>query len=207
MANQQEFLDGVTVTSLTGVGGSSACREFLKLAPEYDHVSGSIIMTRMRPVGMSKKDFALWNTEHPEANMDERCDDELERAGRRNKILLEGRFPHCLAPWYDHILLVCEDVWLRAKRRHAEILRKDPQSKETVESVLREILARDETDDKRYKIIRPGSNWLPGQFDKVIDTKEHGEIEVGRIIFDHHQQWKSEKKNKLVSELSFCATT
>lgn len=176
----------IIITAQTGVGSSTTVKYLLeRLGSDWQFRSGGVIMRSLAAMqGMTIEEFAEFNMNHPEAQIDRACDNEMARFGLQDGTLLEGRLPHVFAPQGFHVLLTCP-VEVRARRRH----RQTGFEHLSLEEIRALIVRRDEADNTRYSELYPGCLWLADDFDLVVGTDEALPEEVVELIISGHQEW------------------
>ncbi len=192
------FSQIITLTSMSGVGGSSAIKNlesfYRARGMRRTYVSGGSIHREFaRKLELSIEQYTHFlATTGKKEGYDERCDEELKKAGMNNYTIVESRLAHVFVPHGFHVLLTCPTE-IRAERR-----KNDPgYEHHSVEEVQRLIDERDANDRTRHEILYPGSQWPPEDFDLVIDTSKHSKDEVLDEILHGHSTWRKENASIL----------
>lgn len=184
--------DVITITSETGVGGTTTEQALHALLPHYKFVTVSDIMEDIaKGLGMDKGQLAQYNYDHPEAGYDKLCDERVASFRLERNVGVGGRLPHVFIPGAFHVLLTCP-VGIRAERRHPDLLKKG--LKITFEKVLADIVERDKNDNARYAILYPGCLWQKEDYDFYRSTDRGPGEDVARLILERHRLWLDEKR-------------
>lgn len=155
--------------------------------------------------GMSIEEFAAYCKDHPHEDYDKRCDEIIRSFGLQNFVFIEGRLPHVLAPHAFHVLLVCEDLDVLARRRFNDIKKKavaKNRSYPKLSEVRKKIEQRDKDDNERYEKLYPGCLWSEDDYDCVIDTSYMKPRAVIGKIVALRTLWLREKGDKIIREVS-----
>ena len=185
------FSHSITITSMSGVGGSStlkALREILN-RQDYRFVSGGDAMRYFaKEVGMSIEDFAVYVREHPEHGYDRKIDEMLKKAGETNRLVAESRLVHGLIPGAFHVLLTCDPLIRATRRRRVEAYRNL-----SVENVAKLLIQRDAANNLRFSDLYTGYNWNEKDYDFVqsTDSESASPLDRARQIVIEHYRWKS----------------
>ena len=157
--------NSITITSETAVGKSATLRELRsRLGPSWTYTSGGEIMRKFaKDLGISIKDFARINREHPERGYDKLCDQELARIGQQDRLVAEGRLTHVFVPMAFHVKIICP-MEVRASRRAKDLYSRN------LAQVSRDIAERDRDDNDRYGYLYPNCLWPNSDFDLLIHT-------------------------------------
>ncbi len=190
------FSDQITITSESGVGGSSTLTSlginFLQDRRIRLVGAGAIMRGFAKERGMSIEDFTLYCKNHPSGDYDRRCDAEIAGYGSQNHTVIEGRLPHVFAPHGFHVLLTCP-LPVRARRRH-----RDPEySQMSIPMIKFLIKKRDQDDKERYEKIYPGCMWPVNHFDLTLGTEILSIDDVTKRIIMAHSQWKRDNRKKI----------
>lgn len=185
------FSRSITITSMSGVGGSTTLRHLRQRleGQNFRFESGGVAMRRFaNELRMSIEDFAVYAREHPEKGYDRKVDEMLRKAGETNGLVMESRLAHGLVPGAMHVLLTCP-VEVRARRRQT-----DPEYCHlSVDEVARLIEERDLANEARYSELYSGHNWVTQDFDLVLSTEpeEAAPAKLVEEIIWQHDKWKA----------------
>ena len=134
----------------------------------------------------------------------QRLDDRMRQAGKKNYSVLSGVAPHVLVPHAFHVLLFCPLVG-RVMR-----LFRSRKSNERINLFFREVKGKDSIDvgwcDRQYS----GWKWRKEDFDFVADTDgdKYPAKKLAKDILAGHQEWKEKMRmgNLLISPLDMDQT-
>lgn len=181
------FRHSYTLTGVEATGTSTAAKllfETLKCAP-YRMLSGGATMREFAAsLGMTIREFAEHNRQHPELGYDKKCDQWLNILGSQDYVIAEGRLPHIFIPKAFHVLFVCDEdirVARRAQQDHRE------------SELVREDLRRRETaDNDRYTMLY-GAHvlWKPGQYHLVVNSAMLSPRDIVTEILNKHAEWRN----------------
>lgn len=193
----EKFLsDVITITSETGVGGSTILTGFRQRFlndPNKRFISVSDIMARLTS-GMTKEESAKYNRKHAKAGFDRQCDDEVKIIGFTNGYVIEGRLPHVFVNHGFHVLLTCP-INVRALRRQKDL----PNL--SLEQVVEMIRQRDKDDNTRYTKLYPDCLWPKEDYDLHLSTDRFSPEEIIDKILKNQALWVKEMGHKIVNSI------
>lgn len=184
------FSRSITITSMSGVGGSATLRALRELLDRrgYKFVSGGDTMRHFaRQLDMSIEDFGQHVRLHPELGYDRKIDQMLRQSGLANRVVAESRLAHGLIPPAFHVLLTCE-IMIRARRRQ----RTREYRHLTIDEVAQQLLTRDTDNRNRYNDLYSGHDWNERDYDFIQSTDDECRTPRDRAkeIIAEHERWK-----------------
>lgn len=169
----------VTVSGKAGTGTTTLARRLSNTLDLPHYYAGAIFRDMARERGMSLQEFGKYAEDNHEIDME--LDDRMIEIARRGDAILEGR----LSAW--HAERAEADDALRVLLTATEGTRAErvaQREEETVETVLENIRARDESESIRYEElyeVDPGDRDL---YDLVVDTEDKDPDEVAATVLE-----------------------
>lgn len=185
------YKNQISITADSGVGSTTTSKHLhslLGVSPWRWVNAGAIMRTFANEKGMTIEEFGRYSLEHPEENIDKKCDDMIKHFAEQDYVIFEGRLVHFFAPGAFHVKLVC-DPNIRAKRRAKDF----PGLSR--EELLEKIKERDKINTERYKkVYGEDVIWDESRFDLVLDTSIMPPEEIAKKILEKHEEWLSKNK-------------
>ncbi len=160
----------VAISGLHGTGKTTAAKA---LSEKFDlrYVSaGSVFREMAKERGMSLKEFNAYVEENPE--IDKKLDERTAREAEKDNVLLDARLAGWMAEGADIRILLTSPLDLRVKRI-------SKRESAPYEEVMEETLAREESEEKRFKEFYDIDVSDYSVFDLVLDT---GKFDKGEMI-------------------------
>jgi cytidylate kinase len=133
-------------------------------------------------LGMTIREFAEHNRQHPELGYDKKCDQWLNILGSHDFVIAEGRLPHIFIPKAYHVLFVCDEDTRVAKRAQ--------QDNRSSEEVQRDLRLREAADNERYvSLYGPNVLWQNDEYDLVVNSSMLSPRDIVDTIRAEHIKW------------------
>jgi cytidylate kinase len=179
----------ITLGGMPGSGKSSTAKKLAESLRYRHFSSGDFLREVAAEHGWTIEEF----NEAAEADpkFDHEVDEHIRKAGEGSELVIDSRLAfHWIPEGFNVFLQI--DPHTAAARTHAHIETEGRvgQHASTVEDIYLKMMARIESEKKRYAALYNGLNYLdPSQYDLIVDTAEHSLDDVVRIILEKYREW------------------
>lgn len=128
-------------------------------------------------------------------HIDLKIDDEVRKAGKMEKVVIDSRLAfHWIPNSFKVYLYLSPEI---AKERifnnlRVNALRKESEGSSSSEEIYQKIIARLESEKKRYRELYGLDHTDQSQFDLVIDTNKNNLEEVVETVVNGYKKWIAE---------------
>ena len=185
----------ITITGTLGSGKSSAAKLVAKELG-FEHFSSGDFMRKIAlESGMSLNELNLKAENSIE--IDKRIDDEVKRVGKMNKVVIDSRLafhwiPQSFKVYLDLPPRIAQGRILNNLKQNA--LRRQSEDSSTSKEIYKKIVARLESEKKRYKELYNIDHTDKNNYDLIIDTNKNNLNEVVDIIVSEYKKWIAKSK-------------
>lgn len=182
----------ITITGTLGSGKSSTADRVARELGYQRFSSGDFMRKIALEMGLSLNELSL--KAQTDDSIDKKIDEEVRKAGEKEKIVIDSRLAfHWIPMSFKVYLDLPPDI---AKERILQNLSENPLRKQsedssTAEEIHQKIISRRESEKKRYKdLYGIEDHTAQSNFDLVIDTNKNNLEEVVHIIVREFKKWK-----------------
>ncbi len=181
----------ITITGFPGSGKSSTADGVAKALGFQRFSSGDF----MRQIAIDRKISLneLSVLAERDTTVDESIDNAVKKAGKMDKVVIDSRLAF---HWIPNSFKVYLDLPLEiAKERishnlKTNTLRQESEGQTDVDEVYKKIVARLESEKKRYKELYNIDHTDKTNFDLVIDTNKNNLEQVVNVIVSEYKKWR-----------------
>ncbi len=181
----------IAITGTLGSGKSSTADLVAKDLGFKRFSSGDFMRKIALEMGISLNELNIIAQNDP--SVDEKIDEEVRKAGKMEKIVIDSRLafhwiPNSFKVYLDLPPEIAKDRILNNLKENA--LRKQSEDSSTSEQIYEKIISRLESEKKRYKELYGVNHTDKNNYDLVIDTNKNNLEQVVAIILKEYKKWK-----------------
>lgn len=178
----------ITIAGDLGSGKSSNADRVAAALGYERFSSGDFARAVAKRHGMTIEALNLHSEEHPE--IDHEIDDEVRRAGGRDKLVIDSRTAFHFVPDSFKVYLRL-DPKIAAGRIYGQMLKGErvSQKAESVDDMYEQTILRRESERRRYRKLYGFDSTDASAFDLVIDTQNVPLKEVSAKIVEGYRKW------------------
>ena len=167
--------------------GKSVLSKQLKEELGFEIISIGVIQRELAwKYGMDALEFNKFMETHPE--IDEQCDNMVVNYGKEERsLILDSRLAWFFIPHSFKIHLTVDNN-IAAKRIYQDNIRKNEKYL-NIEDAAQKLLARKESERRRYKTLYKVDVEDLTNYDCVVDTTNSTPEEIFQIVFQAYQSW------------------
>lgn len=181
----------ITINGTIGSGKSSTADLVAKKLGFTRFSSGDFMRKIALEMGISLNELSKKAETDPET--DKKIDEEVRRAGEKEKIVIDSRLAfHWILNSFKVYLDLSPEI---AKERilnnlKENTLRKQSEESSTSEEIYQKIISRLESEKKRYKELYSIDHTDKNNYDLVVDTEKNNLEQVVEIILREYKKWR-----------------
>lgn len=181
----------VTLGGMPGSGKSSTGKRLAELLGYTRASSGDFFRELAAKRGMTVEEINTHAELEPQ--LDHETDEWVRRKGEESDFVIDSRMAFHWIPEGFNVFLKL-DPHIAAERTYAHIATEGRVSQEaaSVEDTYQKMLARIESEKKRYQALYDIDYTDESHYDLVVDTGPNDLEQVSRIIADAYRQWLSQ---------------
>lgn len=181
----------ITIAGAAGSGKSSTANLVAEKLEFKRFSSGDFMRKIALELGMSLNELSI--KAEQDTSIDKKIDAEVKKAGEGNKLVIDSRLAfHWIPESFKVYLDLSSEI---AKQRISDDLkinklRKESESSSNPEEIHEKILARLESEKKRYMQLYGIDYTDKNNYDLVVDTKINNLEEVANIVVSEYKKWR-----------------
>lgn len=181
----------ITIAGAAGSGKSSTANLVAEKLGFKRFSSGDFMRKIALELGMSLNELSI--KAEQDTSIDKKIDAEVKKAGEGNKLVIDSRLAFYWIPESFKVYLdLSSEI---AKQRISDDLkinklRKESESSSTPEEIHEKIIARLESEKKRYMQLYGIDYTDKNNYDLVVDTKINNLEEVANIVVTEYKKWR-----------------
>ncbi|OGI60688.1 hypothetical protein A2641_02190 [Candidatus Nomurabacteria bacterium RIFCSPHIGHO2_01_FULL_37_25] len=188
----------ITITGTLGSGKSSTADAIAEELGWKRFSSGDFMRKIATLLGVSLNELSI--VAEKDSSVDKKIDNEVRKAGKMEKIIIDSRLAFHWIPESFKVYLdlkpeiAKERIFNNLKEND---LRRKSEGVKNLEEIYEKIISRRESEKNRYKELYGIENHADHKnFDLVIDTNKNNLKQVVKIILTEYKKW-IEKSNTL----------
>jgi cytidylate kinase len=180
----------ITITGTLGSGKSSTSDLVAKKLGYSRFSSGDFMRKIALDMGISLNELSV--KAEGDTKIDEKIDEEVKRAGEKEKIVIDSRLafhwiPNSFKVYLDLPPEIAKERILNNLKENS--LRRQSEDSLTSEEIYTKIIHRLESEKKRYQELYGVNHSDKNNFDLVIDTNKNNLEQVVDIIVSEYRKW------------------
>ena len=180
----------ITITGTLGSGKSSTADLVAKELGFRRFSSGDFMRKIALEMGISLNELSI--KAQTDENIDKKIDEEVRKAGNKEKIVIDSRLafhwiPESFKVYLDLSPEIARERILNNLKENE--LRRQSEESATSEEIHEKIISRRESEKKRYKEMYNLDHTDKNKFDLVIDTNKNNLKQVVNIIVSKYKKW------------------
>jgi cytidylate kinase len=179
----------ITICGLPGSGKSSTANRLAELLAYRRFSSGDF----MRQIGI-KRGLSIDQMQkqaESDKTIDEAIDEEIRQMGQQEDLVMDSRIAYHWIPESFKVFLKI-DPKVAATRTHDHLLHEGRlgQQEASEDEIYQNLLARIESEKKRYASLYNINYLDETQYDLVVNTGEHTLDQVVQLVSEGYQAWQ-----------------
>lgn len=181
----------ITISGKPGSGKSSTADEVARMLNYSRYSSGDMVRRILAREGMTLAEYnAKAQADH---TLDNKVDEFLRDLRNKKDVVIDSRLGFYWIPESFKVYLDL-DIQVATVRIYKDAVSNNMRSKggeviSSLDAAAKQVKARMETEQDRFKNLYNKDPYNPEHFDLVIDTSRHNPQTVALTVFDTYRQW------------------